>query len=200
MLPTWDLVIFQFSCSVLGAGGCPSRERDQVADFCQDTWGTWPLCLPLRSLPLASDCLCPCRCLSCVNSAFHCHWCKYRNLCTHDPTTCSFQEGRINISEVRGARVGMATLPANLRGPLFARGQSNGLAISWPAPIFSFLQKCSVLESPVITKLKKWQEAAQRQSVCVSTRFLTLCIQKLEGDRGARLKGWRKHAQPDATV
>ncbi|ELW47767.1 Plexin-A2 [Tupaia chinensis] len=38
-------------------------------------------------------------CLSCVNSAFHCHWCKYRNLCTHDPTTCSFQEGRINISE-----------------------------------------------------------------------------------------------------
>uniref|UniRef100_A0A669QE67 Plexin A2 n=1 Tax=Phasianus colchicus TaxID=9054 RepID=A0A669QE67_PHACC len=39
------------------------------------------------------------RCLSCVNSAFRCHWCKYRNLCTHDPTTCSFQEGRINISE-----------------------------------------------------------------------------------------------------
>lgn len=40
------------------------------------------------------------RCLSCVNSAFRCHWCKYRNLCTHDPTTCSFQEGRINVSEV----------------------------------------------------------------------------------------------------
>ncbi|NXF21525.1 PLXA2 protein, partial [Rhodinocichla rosea] len=39
-------------------------------------------------------------CLSCVNSAFRCHWCKYRNLCTHDPTTCSFQEGRINVSEV----------------------------------------------------------------------------------------------------
>ncbi|KFW72705.1 Plexin-A2 [Pygoscelis adeliae] len=38
-------------------------------------------------------------CLSCVNSAFRCHWCKYRNLCTHDPTTCSFQEGRINVSE-----------------------------------------------------------------------------------------------------
>ncbi|XP_029791212.1 plexin-A2 [Suricata suricatta] len=38
-------------------------------------------------------------CLSCVNSAFRCHWCKYRNLCTHDPTTCSFQEGRINTSE-----------------------------------------------------------------------------------------------------
>ncbi|MGH0171119.1 UNVERIFIED_CONTAM: hypothetical protein FKN15_060563 [Acipenser sinensis] len=38
-------------------------------------------------------------CLSCVNSAFHCHWCKYRNLCTHDPTSCSFQEGRVNASE-----------------------------------------------------------------------------------------------------
>ncbi|XP_069489373.1 plexin-A2 [Ambystoma mexicanum] len=38
-------------------------------------------------------------CLSCVNSAFHCHWCKYRNLCTHDPSTCSFQEGRVNVSE-----------------------------------------------------------------------------------------------------
>ncbi|KPP74874.1 hypothetical protein Z043_105928 [Scleropages formosus] len=39
-------------------------------------------------------------CLSCVNSAFRCHWCKYRNLCTHDPTSCSFQEGRVNASEV----------------------------------------------------------------------------------------------------
>ncbi|XP_043933071.1 plexin-A2 [Protopterus annectens] len=38
-------------------------------------------------------------CLSCVNSSFRCHWCKYRNLCTHDPTTCSFQEGRVNASE-----------------------------------------------------------------------------------------------------
>uniref|UniRef100_A0A8C9TYJ9 Plexin-A2 n=1 Tax=Scleropages formosus TaxID=113540 RepID=A0A8C9TYJ9_SCLFO len=38
-------------------------------------------------------------CLSCVNSAFRCHWCKYRNLCTHDPTSCSFQEGRVNASE-----------------------------------------------------------------------------------------------------
>ncbi|XP_064876902.1 plexin-A2-like [Oncorhynchus nerka] len=38
-------------------------------------------------------------CLSCVNSAFRCHWCKYRNLCTHDPSSCSFQEGRVNASE-----------------------------------------------------------------------------------------------------
>lgn len=41
-----------------------------------------------------------CRCLSCVNSTFRCHWCKYRNLCTHDPSSCSFQEGRVNTSEV----------------------------------------------------------------------------------------------------
>uniref|UniRef100_A0A8C6LRJ8 Plexin A2 n=1 Tax=Nothobranchius furzeri TaxID=105023 RepID=A0A8C6LRJ8_NOTFU len=38
-------------------------------------------------------------CLSCVNSTFRCHWCKYRNLCTHDPSSCSFQEGRVNGSE-----------------------------------------------------------------------------------------------------
>ncbi|XP_064778546.1 plexin-A2-like isoform X3 [Oncorhynchus masou masou] len=38
-------------------------------------------------------------CLSCVNSAFRCHWCKYRNLCTHDPSSCSFLEGRVNASE-----------------------------------------------------------------------------------------------------
>uniref|UniRef100_A0A671WGU2 Plexin A2 n=1 Tax=Sparus aurata TaxID=8175 RepID=A0A671WGU2_SPAAU len=44
-------------------------------------------------------CVCVCRCLSCVNSAFRCHWCKYRNLCTHDPSSCSFQEGRVNASE-----------------------------------------------------------------------------------------------------
>uniref|UniRef100_A0A8C2A018 Plexin A2 n=1 Tax=Cyprinus carpio TaxID=7962 RepID=A0A8C2A018_CYPCA len=38
-------------------------------------------------------------CLSCVTSSFRCHWCKYRNLCTHDPSSCSFQEGRVNSSE-----------------------------------------------------------------------------------------------------
>ncbi|XP_061640873.1 plexin-A2-like isoform X2 [Phyllopteryx taeniolatus] len=38
-------------------------------------------------------------CLSCVNSTFRCHWCKYRNMCTHDPSSCSFQEGRVNASE-----------------------------------------------------------------------------------------------------
>ncbi|XP_055979280.1 plexin-A2 [Sorex fumeus] len=38
-------------------------------------------------------------CLSCVTSAFRCHWCKYRHLCTHDPSRCSFQEGRIRAAE-----------------------------------------------------------------------------------------------------
>ncbi|MGH0153704.1 UNVERIFIED_CONTAM: hypothetical protein FKN15_042022 [Acipenser sinensis] len=38
-------------------------------------------------------------CLSCVNSPYQCLWCKYRHLCTHDPRTCSFQEGRVKQSE-----------------------------------------------------------------------------------------------------
>uniref|UniRef100_H3A9X0 Plexin A1 n=1 Tax=Latimeria chalumnae TaxID=7897 RepID=H3A9X0_LATCH len=38
-------------------------------------------------------------CLSCVNGSFPCHWCKYRHLCTHDAADCSFQEGRVNMSE-----------------------------------------------------------------------------------------------------
>lgn len=57
---------------------------------------------PIRLLHALCICVCVClrRCLSCVNSAFRCHWCKYRNLCTHDPSSCSFQEGRVNASEV----------------------------------------------------------------------------------------------------
>ncbi|KAM9444063.1 plexin-A2-like isoform 1-T1 [Clarias gariepinus] len=39
-------------------------------------------------------------CLSCVSSAFQCHWCKYRNTCTHDPNSCSFLEGHVNASEL----------------------------------------------------------------------------------------------------
>ncbi|KAK6488134.1 plexin-A4 [Huso huso] len=38
-------------------------------------------------------------CLSCVNSPYQCLWCKYRHLCTHDPRTCSFQEGRVKQPE-----------------------------------------------------------------------------------------------------
>uniref|UniRef100_A0A673M6X3 Plexin A1a n=1 Tax=Sinocyclocheilus rhinocerous TaxID=307959 RepID=A0A673M6X3_9TELE len=38
-------------------------------------------------------------CLSCVNGSFPCHWCKYRHICTHNANDCSFQEGRVNMSE-----------------------------------------------------------------------------------------------------
>ncbi|XP_072233957.1 plexin-A4 isoform X1 [Leuresthes tenuis] len=38
-------------------------------------------------------------CLSCVSSPYQCHWCKYRHDCTHDPRTCSFQEGRVKKPE-----------------------------------------------------------------------------------------------------
>ncbi|CAH2275493.1 plexin-A4 isoform X1 [Pelobates cultripes] len=38
-------------------------------------------------------------CLSCVESPYQCHWCKYRHVCTHDPETCSFQEGRVKMPE-----------------------------------------------------------------------------------------------------
>uniref|UniRef100_A0A4W6C4L4 Plexin A1 n=1 Tax=Lates calcarifer TaxID=8187 RepID=A0A4W6C4L4_LATCA len=38
-------------------------------------------------------------CLSCVNGSFPCHWCKYRHMCTQNANDCSFQEGRVNISE-----------------------------------------------------------------------------------------------------
>uniref|UniRef100_A0A8C1NFA2 Plexin A4 n=1 Tax=Cyprinus carpio TaxID=7962 RepID=A0A8C1NFA2_CYPCA len=38
-------------------------------------------------------------CLSCVGSPYQCHWCKYRHTCTHDPSSCSFQEGRVKQPE-----------------------------------------------------------------------------------------------------
>ncbi|TTG93067.1 Plexin-A4 [Bagarius yarrelli] len=38
-------------------------------------------------------------CLSCVGSPYQCHWCKYRHICTHDPRSCSFQEGRVKQPE-----------------------------------------------------------------------------------------------------
>ncbi|KAJ8260045.1 hypothetical protein GJAV_G00176440 [Gymnothorax javanicus] len=39
-------------------------------------------------------------CLSCVNGSFPCHWCKYRHMCTQNANDCSFQEGRVNVSEL----------------------------------------------------------------------------------------------------
>ncbi|MEQ2297356.1 hypothetical protein AMECASPLE_034068, partial [Ameca splendens] len=49
-------------------------------------------------------------CLSCVSSPYQCHWCKYRHDCTHDPRTCSFQEGRVKKPEVSGSYTGIAAL------------------------------------------------------------------------------------------
>ncbi|TFK09438.1 ESF1 like protein [Platysternon megacephalum] len=46
-------------------------------------------------------------CLSCVESPYRCHWCKYRHVCTHDPRSCSFQEGRVKLPE--GYHTGWAT-------------------------------------------------------------------------------------------
>lgn len=53
---------------------------------------------PLTSCPLSHTLS---RCLSCVNGKFSCYWCKYRHMCTQDASDCSFQEGRVNTSEVR---------------------------------------------------------------------------------------------------
>ncbi|KAL8222449.1 UNVERIFIED_CONTAM: Plexin-A4 [Gekko kuhli] len=38
-------------------------------------------------------------CLSCVESPYRCHWCKYRHVCTHEPQTCHFIEGRVKLPE-----------------------------------------------------------------------------------------------------
>lgn len=35
-----------------------------------------------------------------MESPYRCHWCKYRHVCTHDPSSCSFQEGRVKLPEV----------------------------------------------------------------------------------------------------
>ncbi|XP_066489918.1 plexin-A4 isoform X1 [Tiliqua scincoides] len=38
-------------------------------------------------------------CLSCVESPYRCHWCKFRHVCTHEPRTCHFLEGRVKLPE-----------------------------------------------------------------------------------------------------
>ncbi|KAG7255960.1 hypothetical protein CRUP_022806 [Coryphaenoides rupestris] len=60
-------------------------------------------------------------CLSCVNGDFPCHWCKYRHMCTQDAGDCSFQEGRVNTSELQmpGAQAAVwlsSTQPRGLCG------------------------------------------------------------------------------------
>ncbi|CDQ93841.1 unnamed protein product [Oncorhynchus mykiss] len=65
----------------------PSKQSTHVFLFC------------LLVLVTLSLCLFVCRCLSCVNGSFPCHWCKYRHMCTQNANDCSFQEGRVNVSE-----------------------------------------------------------------------------------------------------
>ncbi|XP_047697036.1 plexin-A2 isoform X2 [Prionailurus viverrinus] len=77
-------------------------------------------------------------CLSCVNSAFRCHWCKYRNLCTHDPTTCSFQEGRINISEYQYDGMDISNLAVD-----FAVVWNGNFIIDNPQDLKVHLYKCA---------------------------------------------------------
>ncbi|XP_035376101.1 plexin-A2-like isoform X2 [Electrophorus electricus] len=65
-------------------------------------------------------------CLSCVSSTFHCHWCKYRNTCTHDPTSCSFQEGHVNASEdcPQLVQSGEIVIPAGEVRPITLRARN----------------------------------------------------------------------------
>ncbi|XP_072571219.1 plexin-A2-like [Paramormyrops kingsleyae] len=65
-------------------------------------------------------------CISCVRSSFRCHWCKYRNLCTHDPSSCSFQEGRVNSSKAcpQVVRSGELLIPAGEVRPITLRAQN----------------------------------------------------------------------------
>uniref|UniRef100_A0A673TDT1 Plexin-A2 n=1 Tax=Suricata suricatta TaxID=37032 RepID=A0A673TDT1_SURSU len=77
-------------------------------------------------------------CLSCVNSAFRCHWCKYRNLCTHDPTTCSFQEGRINTSEYQYDGMDISNLAVD-----FAVVWNGNFIIDNPQDLKVHLYKCA---------------------------------------------------------
>ncbi|KAK7895344.1 hypothetical protein WMY93_020669 [Mugilogobius chulae] len=53
-------------------------------------------------------------CLSCVSSPYECHWCKYRHGCTHDPTTCSFQEGHVKKPMYFYDGMEMSSLPVEL--------------------------------------------------------------------------------------
>lgn len=56
-------------------------------------------------------------CLSCVNGSFPCYWCKYRHVCTQNAHDCSFQEGRVNISEVSSSLNSTAMIGVFVFGP-----------------------------------------------------------------------------------
>ncbi|KAG7279639.1 hypothetical protein CRUP_019376, partial [Coryphaenoides rupestris] len=61
-------------------------------------------------------------CLSCVSSPYQCHWCKYRHDCTHDPRTCSFQEGRVKRPELLPAD--RILVPVNVVKPITLRAKN----------------------------------------------------------------------------
>ncbi|XP_069040201.1 plexin A3 [Lepisosteus oculatus] len=65
-------------------------------------------------------------CLSCVSSAFPCHWCKYRHICTNNLANCSFQEGR--VSGVEGCPQILPTndilVPAGMVRPITLRARN----------------------------------------------------------------------------
>lgn len=74
---------------------------DAVKLYQMEIKSTWTLISTPRLTSVFPLSLPSCRCLSCVNGNFPCHWCKYRHMCTQDASDCSFQEGRVNTSEVR---------------------------------------------------------------------------------------------------
>eukprot|EP00064_Thunnus_orientalis_P005180 superscaffoldBa00000497_g5194 len=65
-------------------------------------------------------------CLSCVSSPYQCHWCKYRHDCTHDPRTCSFQEGRVKKPECDAQRgsCGLCLKADPLFGCVWCKGEN----------------------------------------------------------------------------
>uniref|UniRef100_A0A8C7GQP0 Plexin-A1 n=1 Tax=Oncorhynchus kisutch TaxID=8019 RepID=A0A8C7GQP0_ONCKI len=78
---------------------CLSPSTREVAPITRNQGETFSRSLLLLFAMTLSLCLSVCRCLSCVNGSFPCHWCKYRHMCTQNANDCSFQEGRVNVSE-----------------------------------------------------------------------------------------------------
>lgn len=83
---------------------CTSRKSTLtslvLAQIIQSLQMTWIAACHIQSTTFPSLWRFLSRCLSCVSSPYQCHWCKYRHDCTHDPRTCSFQEGRVKKPEV----------------------------------------------------------------------------------------------------
>ncbi|TVK90510.1 Plexin-A1 [Bagarius yarrelli] len=79
-------------------------------------------------------------CLSCVNGSFPCHWCKYRHLCTQNANDCSFQEGRVNMSEYNYEGNDISDLPVDL-----SVVWNGNFVIDNPYNIKAHLYKCYAL-------------------------------------------------------